>query len=419
MAVKTTTLANGITVLSQDYTHLETVALGIWTKTGARDERLEQNGIAHMLEHMAFKGTPTRSARAIAEEIEAVGGDLNAATSMETTSYTARMLKQDWPMALNVLADIVSNPLFEPHELERERGVVLQEIAAANDTPDDLVYDLGHAAAFPDQAVGRAILGTSERIAAFTPDHLHAFRNDHYTAAKMVISAVGRIDHDALVEQVSGHFESFPTAEVEPRPQAVFTGGSKLLEKPLDQTHVLLSFPTIGYRHRDIYALQILSVILGGGMSSKLFQKVREEHGLCYAIYAHVSAFEDIGLFSVYAATGPELAGKLIDVSSDTILSLAADITSADLERARRQIRAGLVMSLESAAGRADQIARQYMARGKVTEIKEIVAKIEAVGLADVRRLAETVFNCDRPSFSCVGALTHLPTFENMARRFS
>ncbi len=418
MSVKQTTLDNGITVLSQDYPHLETVALGVWTKAGARDEREAENGIAHMLEHMAFKGTSKRNARQIVEEIEAAGGDLNAATSMETTTYNARVLKDDWPMALDVLGDIICDPLFEPDELAREQDVVLQEIAAANDTPDDVVYDLGHAIAFRDQAVGRAILGTQEKVASFTPQNLIDFRQCHYSGAKMVVAAAGRIDHEEFAAQVAKDFSTIKSGAPTPRPRAEFSGGQSVLEKPLDQTHILMSFPTSGYLHEDIYALQILSIVLGGGMSSKLFQQVREQRGLCYAVYAHVSAFQDGGLFSVYAGTAPDKAGELVEVASQTILTMADDVSRAELERARNQIKAGLVMSLESSAGRADQLARQYMAFGAVPEIPHIIEKIEAVTLDDLKRLAIEIFTKGQLSFAAVGSLAKLPPYEDVVARF-
>lgn len=418
MSVDKTELSNGITVLSQDYDHLETVALGVWTKAGARDENKEQNGIAHMLEHMAFKGTRHRSARQIVEEIEAAGGDLNAATSMESTTYNARVLKDEWSNALNVLADIICEPLFEEDELNRERDVVLQEIAAASDTPDDVVYDLGHEVAFPDQAIGRAILGTSERVSAFTTQNLHEFRNAHYGSSRMVVAAAGRIDHDAFATQVAETFASIGNARPLERPAATFKGGQALSEKPLDQTHILMSFPTIGYGHEDIYAVQILSIILGGGMSSKLFQNVREEHGLCYAVYAHVSAFQDAGLLSIYAGTAPEKVDQLVSVTSDTILTMTDNVLQAELDRAKNQIKAGLVMSLESAAGRAEQLARQYMAFGHVPEIATIIEKIDSVTLADLNRLAKQIFGGGKLSFAAVGSLAKLPAYEQVATRF-
>jgi len=419
MNVEKTKTANGITVISQDYAHLETVALGVWTKAGARDEHEQENGIAHMLEHMAFKGTGKRTAREIVEEIEAAGGDLNAATSMESTTYTARVLKDDWVGALDVLGDIICDPLFEESELTREQDVVLQEIAAANDTPDEVVYDLGHAIAFRDQAVGRAILGTSERVAGFTAQNLHDFRNSHYGGSQMVIAAVGRIDHQRLADEVAQKFSTIKPGALVERPHAQFSGGLSVSEKPLDQTHILMSFPTIGYRHTDIYAMQVLSIILGGGMSSKLFQQVREERGLCYAVYAHVSAFQDSGLLSVYAGTAPDKVDELVTVTSDTILTMANGVTPAELERAKNQIKAGLVMSLESAAGRADQLARQYMAFGKVPEISEIIEKIENVSLGDVSRLAGKTFNDGKLSFAAVGSLAKLPAYDDVLARFS
>ncbi|HFC05395.1 MAG TPA: insulinase family protein, partial [Rhizobiales bacterium] len=270
----------------------------------------------------------------------------------------------------------------------------------------------------PDQAVGRAILGTSERVYAFTPENLIDFRNMYYGGEQMVVAAAGRIDHHELVERVAQSFDTISPGKKEPRQPARFSGGISVLEKPLDQTHILLSFPTIGYLHKDIYATQVLSIVLGGGMSSKLFQQVREERGLCYAVYAHVSAFEDSGLFSVYAGTAPDKSEELIAVMAQTISSMTSAVSQAELDRAKNQIKAGLVMSLESSSARADQLARQFLAFGEVPGITQIIALIDAVTLADIRRLALQIFACEKPSFAAVGSLAKLPEYDKIRARF-
>ena len=414
-----TKLDNGITVISQNFDHVETVALGTWFRAGARDEQQDEHGIAHMLEHMAFKGTSKRSAQQIAEEIEFAGGDINAATSMETTSYTARVLKEEWRNALNVIADIVCDPQFDDDEMAREQGVVLQEIAASNDMPDDVVYDIGHEAAFPKQSIGRPILGTAQSVSAFGPEHLVSFRNRHYVSENMVVAATGKVNHQEFVEQVAKDFADQKTGAKTKRPAASFSNGCSLVEKPLDQTHILMSFPSVGYLHDDVYAMQVLSIILGGGMSSKLFQKVREERGLCYSVYAHITAFQDTGLFSVYAGTAPDQVEELIDVTTQTILSMENGAGEQELLKAKNQIKAAIVMSLESTAGRAEQLARQYLAIGKVRDTSEIVAKIEAVTMLDIKRLAREVFSGGQLSLAAVGSMQQRPDFDKVIKPFT
>ncbi len=419
MTARISTIVNGIAVLTEYFEHVESVSLAVTAGAGARDETKAQNGIAHMLEHMAFKGTGRRTSRQIAEAIEAVGGDLNAATSMETTSYQARVLKQDWPLAVDVLGDIITDPVFAEDELAMEKDVILQEIAAANDTPDDLVYELGQKKAFPDQAIGRAILGESEQVAGYCDRDLIVFRDQHYHGGKIVVSAAGKIDHDEFVDQVAEKLGGMKAGKKDGREAARFAGGLSIAEREhLDQTHILLSFPTVGYRDDDIYAIQVLSVILGGGMSSRLFQDVREARGLCYAIYSHVSAYEDKGMFSIYAGTAPDKVGELIEVASDSLLSMTKSCKMHELQRARNQIKAALLMSLESPAARADQIARQYLAFGKVREIAEIIAKIEAVSLEDIKRLVVSLMQPGLLSMSAVGDCRSLPDYNTVTGRF-
>lgn len=414
-----TRLDNGVHVLSHTMAGLETVALGVWVGAGARDESQAEAGIAHLIEHMAFKGTPTRSARAIAETIEAAGGEINAATSMETTAYHARVLADDWPLALEVLADILVNPLFEDDELDREKQVVVQEIAAARDTPDDLVFDLAQKAAFADHPLGRDILGEPDRVAGFSAGQLRAFRLANYHGQRMVVAAAGRIDHDRLVARTRDLIADVPAGAPARWSPATFVGGPASVERPLDQTHLVLAFPAPGYRDDDIYALQVYAGLLGGGMSSRLFQDARERRGLCYSIFSYPSAFRDCGLFSVYAAGAPASAGELSEVICRNLVDAAENPTDDELARARAQLKAGLVMSLESATARADQIARQFLAHGRVTPIGEIIARIDAVGREDVRRVAARVLAGVAPAFAAVGVLHGLPDYDTIAARFA
>jgi predicted Zn-dependent peptidase len=419
MTVKITTLANGLTVMSHPMPHIETVALGIWVKAGARDELPEENGIAHFLEHMAFKGTKRRTAQGIAEEIENVGGEINAATGMETTTYYARVMKEDWKLALDILADIFVESTLDEDEMERERDVILQEIAASKDQPDDLVFDLFQSASYGDHPLGRSILGPMERVESMSREQMLAWRNRNYWASRMVVCAAGNIDHDAFAkeaEKLLGHIESGSGPQ---RQSPVFTSGSNTEPKPLDQTHIVLGFAAPNYKDPRIYQLQVLSSVLGGGMSSRLFQEVREKRGLCYSVFAYGTSYEDVGQLGVYAATSPDHTPELIDVTADVMLSMAKGVTPREIARAKAQLKTSLVMNLENASSRADQIARQFLAFGEVPRVSHLVSRIEAVEAEDVRILAENIFSGSKPSLSAVGQLSTLANYASIAARFA
>ena len=419
MSVEITRLNNGIHVVTHHMPHLETAALGIWVKAGARDERAEENGIAHFLEHMAFKGTPRRSARAIAEEIESAGGEINAATGMETTTYYARVLKQDWALALDILADIFTSPELDAEELERERDVILQEIAAAHDQPDDLVFDLAQAASFGGHPLARSILGTEELIGGVTRQQTLDWRNRNYRGSRIVVAAAGHIDHKAFAAEAERLLGGIEPGSDPQRETPSFLPTCRSAEKPLDQAHIVLSFAAPSYRDPDIYVLQVLSNILGGGMSSRLFQEVREKRGLCYSVFSFGSAYEDAGQVGVYAATSPEHANELLDLTSEIMLSVAQGVTEAEVARAKSQLKASLVMNLESASARADQIARQFLAFGEVPAIPALTAKIEAVTPEQVRALAERLFRHQKPAFSAVGHIGQMAAYDTITRHFA
>ena len=419
MAVEITRLENGIHVITDTMPHLQTVALGTWVRAGARDERLDQNGIAHMLEHMAFKGTSSRNAMQIAKEIEAAGGDINAATAMETTSYYARVLKDDWLMALDILSDILMDPVFAADELAREQDVILQEIAAANDTPDDLVFDLAQTAAYPDHALGRSILGTSKQVAEYQVSDINGYRDAHYTGERLIVSAAGNIEHEAMVAETRARLGKLPEGKGNSWQAPEFAGGPQLVERPLDQTHIVLSFPGLGYREDGLFSQQVLAGVLGGGMSSRLFQEVREKRGLCYSVFGFASSYADGGNISVYAATAPDKSAELMNVTSDVIQSLVDQVDDEEVERAKAQIKASLVMSLESASGRCDQIARQFFAFGEVPDITHFMTKVDEVSASGLKSLAGQLFKHPKPAFAAVGDLSGLDSYELMAARFA
>lgn len=419
MTPKLTTLDSGLRVVSYQMPELQTTSLGIWVKAGARNESAAQNGIAHYLEHMAFKGTSKRSALQIAEEIEDVGGEINASTSMEMTAYYARVLKDDAPLAIDILSDIILDPKFDKDELERERGVILQEIAASIDTPDDLVFDLAQKAAYPDHPLGRPILGSAEAVSQYDGAAIAAYRDQHYAAPSILVSAAGAIEHDQLVDLAQSALSALPSEAGPKWDGASYGGGVHTVEKPLEQSHVVLCFKAPGYHSKDIYALQVLSGILGGGMSSRLFQEVREKRGLCYSIFSYASAYEDTGLLTVYAATGPRDTSELIDVVSDQLRGIAGSVSENEVKRARTQLKAGLMMSLESSSARANQIARQLLLYNRVVSPEEIIEKIDAVDVAAISQLATGLFEHARPSLGAVGDLSGLAPYDRIAAQFA
>lgn len=390
MSVQHHTLSNGFQIVTEHMPGLQSASVGIWVKAGGRHERSDQNGIAHFLEHMAFKGTASRSALEIAEMIEDVGGYINAYTSREVTAYYTRVLKNDVGLSLNLLFDILQKSVFEAKEIEIERGVILQEIGQALDTPDDVIFDWLQETAYPDQALGRSILGPSEQVSVFDRDNLIAFIKEHYRPNRMILSAAGAVDHDAIVKFAESTFGNLPAMHsAEKFSTARFQSGEFRKQKDLEQAHLALAFESPGYLHDDIYAAQIYSIALGGGMSSRLFQEIRENHGLCYTIFAQAGAFSDTGMMTIYAGTNAEQLPQLMKLTFDELSRAAEDMSQVELDRARAQMKAGMLMGLESASNRAERLARMVQIWGHVPLIEETVAKIENVSLEKLRQFAE------------------------------
>lgn len=390
MTVELSELPNGLRVVTHRMPHLETASLGIWVNTGARAELKNEHGVAHMLEHMAFKGTPSRSAQRIAEEIETAGGGLNAATSFESTDYLARVLKEDVPLALDLLSDILLNPVFAEEELERERDVVMQEIAAAEDTPDGLIFELAQEAAFPGQPLGRTILGSAASVRNMRTGDLRAYRQATYAASCMVLGAAGAVDHEAVAAAAGRLFAGLNPSASRPQEPARYTGGHKAFAKRFEQSHIVIAFEGPCYTDSDFFTAKIYATLLGGGMSSRLFQEVRERRGLCYDIDSFDWSFSDTGLFGVHSATGFKQARELITVVLDELTSLAGQGPAPEeVARAKAQIKAGLLMSLESSEARANQLAREILVFGRTLSTAELVEEIESVTPEKVRSLAE------------------------------
>ncbi len=385
MSVEVTTLKSGINVVTDTMPHLETASLGVWVASGSRDERRDEHGISHFLEHMAFKGTRRRTARQIAEEIEAVGGDLNAATGAETTAYYARVLKADVPLALDVLADILSDPTFDREEIAREQSVIVQEIGAVADTPDDLIFEHLNAIAFPDQPLGRSILGTAKTVRSFQGGMLRDYLGRNYRAPDIVVAAAGAVDHAAVVAEVEKRFSSFIGPD-SPLPEpAKFGGGSHVEKRELEQVHIAMALPGVAVTDPTLYSLQVFTSILGGGMSSRLFQEARERRGLCYSIYSFHMPYSDIGMFGLYAGTDATDMSELMRVIVGEIAGTADTISEPEIARAKAQMKAGLLMALESSGARIDQLARQMITRGRPMTVEELVEKVDAVTVETAR----------------------------------
>ena len=403
MSVEVTRLSSGLSVVTDRMPHLESASLGVWVGSGSRDENPDEHGISHLLEHMAFKGTKQRTARQIAESIEAVGGDLNAATSVESTAYYARVLKADVPLALDVLSDILSEPAFDVEELRREQNVIVQEIGATEDAPDDLVFDRLQEIAFPKQSVGRSILGTPETVRSFNSTRLRAYLNRNYRAPDMLVAAAGAIEHGRIVAEAEKRFASFlgPAAPV-PQP-ASFSGGTRVETRDLEQVHIAVALQGLPVSDPELYSLQVFTSVLGGGMSSRLFQEVRENRGLCYAIHAFHMPYADTGLFGLYAGTDETDAPELMRVMIDEIGNATETLNEAEIARAKAQMKAGLLMALESSEARLGQIARQMLAYGRPIPLDEIVAKVDAVTVERARAAGAALIRRSRPAIAALG----------------
>lgn len=388
MSARLTTLPNGLRIVTEHMPGLQSASIGLWVTAGGRHERVEQNGIAHFLEHMAFKGTPRRTALQIAEAIEDVGGYINAYTSKEMTAYYARVLSGDVGLALDVISDIVLNPVFHEGDIETERHVILQEIGQTLDTPDDIIFDWLQEASYPDQPFGRTILGLEERVAGFGAADLRTFVAEHYGPDHMILSAAGGVDHDAIVAQAEGIFAGVRPVGNGALVPARFHGTERREVKDLEQAHFALSLEAPGYRDDAVYAAQVYAMAMGGGMSSRLFQKIREERGLCYSIFAQSAAYEDTGSITIYAGTSGDEVADLSDLTLAELKRSAEDMTEAEVARARAQLKAGMLMGLESPSSRAERLARLLSIWGRVPEVAEAVARIDAVDVAAVRAYA-------------------------------
>ncbi|WP_119300349.1 M16 family metallopeptidase [Dongia deserti] len=415
-SVRVTTLSNGFRVATDRMDSVETTSLGVWAGVGTRNEPAEHNGVAHLLEHMAFKGTRRRSARDIVVEIEDVGGFLNAYTGREQTAYYAKVLAEDTPLVVDILADILQNSVFDTEELARERAVVLQEIGQAEDTPDDIVFDHFQETAFPNQAMGRPVLGRAEIVRDLPRDVVAGYMASRYRAGQMVLAAAGRIDHDALVEMAEKLFAGLPAGAVPPSERARYAGGDGRYTRDLEQVHLVLGFEGVTYTDADYYVAAVLSQLVGGGMSSRLFQEIREKRGLVYSIHSFASSYADGGIFGVYAGTGEKEVAELLPVVCDELAKLPHDLTDQEVERAKAQLRAATLMSREKPSARCEQLASQLLVYGRPIPPAEAVARINAVTIDDLARLARRLTQSP-PTLTSMGPVGRVMEYGALTRR--
>ena len=414
MSVTQTALDNGVRVVSDRMDSVESVSIGVWVNVGARNEDASNNGVSHLLEHMAFKGTDRRSSLDIATEIENVGGHLNAYTSRETTVYYATVLKENVDLALDIISDIVLNSTFDEQELDRERGVVLQEIGQANDTPDDIIFDLFQETAYPDQPLGRPILGTADIVASMPRATLVDYIGAQYGGDRMVLAAAGNLDSDDLLSRAETAFAGLSLTAAPPPVAGRYQGGDLRDERDLEQAHLVMGFDGVGFTDDDYYPLAVLSTALGGGMSSRLFQEVREKRGLVYSIYTFSSAFTDGGIFGIYAGTGEAQLAELVDAVSGELRRVAEEpMNDAELARSRAQIKASVLMSLESTSSRAERLARHLTIFDRIIPVEEMAQRIDAVSAEDIRRTAERILSSP-PTVTAMGPVGGLADYETV-----
>ena len=416
--LKITELDNGLRVVTQNMPGLETVAMGIWNSIGGRDEVESNNGVAHLLEHMAFKGTKTKNALQIAETIEDVGGYINAYTSKEVTAYHVRLLADDLHHGVDILTDILQNSTFAEDELNRERGVIIQEIGMYLDTPDDMIFDYWQEKAYPNQSMGRSILGKTDIIKNISREEVKCFMADNYNPKKMIISAAGKINHDQFVEMIKNSCTNLPIGKSNKREKANFLSGEYREEKKLEQIHLLLGFEGIDLYHDDYFSLDIFASLLGGGMSSRLFQEIREKRGLVYGISSFSASYTDTGMFGIYCGTGENQIQELIPVLFNELNTSPSSISEKEIDRGKASLKASLMMSRESSNSRCRSAANQLLNHNRIIDPSEILEKINAVSKESVERIARQIVKGPM-TISSIGPIKNLEKLEQIQSRLN
>ena len=400
--IQQTTLKNGLTVVTDTMTDVQTLSVGVFIDSGSRRETPENNGVAHFLEHMAFKGTKTRTAEQIAREIEDVGGYMNAYTSLENTAYYCRLMKEDLAIGVDVLADILSNSTFDETEMNRERGAILQEISMYKDSPDDVVVDNLRELQYPDQAIGWPILGSVENVKKMTADHLRDYVNNYYHANHMIVAAAGAVDHNELVKMAEEKFGHFTSKELPEFEQPSYKSGETWTHRPeLEQVYVAYSWPSAGALDKDYYVHTMLAAVMGQGMTSKLWQEVREKRGLAYSVYASNSPYKDHGTFNVFAGTGKESLEELAGIVQNVLKS--AEMTQEELQRAQKGAASSIAMAMESCEARMERLANHLFTYKRIVPIEEALEKVYAVTLSDLETARTSIIQDNLLAVSVVG----------------
>ena len=418
MTLNISRTSNGLTVITDEMPHIETAAMGLWIGCGTRHENMDQNGIAHMVEHMLFKGTKKRTAEQISVESENRGADLNAYTSRERTAYYMHLLKDDVTFAADMISDMVQNSTFPDEEIKKEREVIAQEIGMYMDTPDEHVFDLMQEVAYPDQSFGAPILGIKEVLGKLEKQDMDAYVKRQYGTDNMAFIASGNVDHQKMVDDIEKSFSTLPQKSTLIDAKPDYRGGHHYEVRELEQAHLVLSFEGVSLTDEDYFAARLLAVLLGGGMSSRLFLEIRENRGLVYSVYAFNQGYSDTGLFGVYAGTGESSLTELLPVLCEELHKTKTLITEEELKRAKMQIRAAILMSRESPYKRANMIARHYLQYQKPLDIFEQIEKLEKVTVDDIKRVASRIFK-GKPTVTALGPVGSLETYNNICGRFA
>jgi predicted Zn-dependent peptidase len=406
-----TTLDNGVRVITEAMPHVRSVSVGIWIGSGSRRETPEQNGISHFIEHMLFKGTTSRSAEDIARSVDSIGGNLDAFTAKELVCFNTKVLDQHLSQAFDVLADLVLNPMFRPEDIEKEKGVILEEIKMEADSPDYLVHEIFSSNFWKDHPLGKPILGTPQTVRRFDDTMIRDFYRSVYVPSNLVVTAAGNLTHERLTGLVRQHFESLPAGGSRPAEQAPSTHARIALrnKKSLEQVHLCLGVPSYPLPHAERFACYVLNTLLGGGMSSRLFQNIRERQGLAYAVFSELNPYRDTGCLSIYAGTSVESARKVVEsITREFRLLKEQGVGEEELRRAKDHLKGSLMLGLESTASRMSNLARQEMYFGKFFTLDELVDSIEAVTGEDVQRTARTFFDSRQIALTVLGNLEDL-----------
>jgi predicted Zn-dependent peptidase len=400
-------LPNGLRIVTETITYVQSVALGIWVGVGARDEPDSERGISHVIEHMLFKGTPTRTAQQIADEIDTIGGDINAFTSKENTCYYVRILSEHVPVAVDVLTDMFLNSLIDPDELTLEKNVILEEIKRRDDEPDDLVHDVFSETAWPGHVLGKSVIGFPETVAKFTREDLKNYMSKRYTPDTIVVAAAGNLSHEQIVAMISerfGHLTGERSSWRLPDQEPVFVPETAYIEKPIEQVNLVIGTKAYSQLSDNKYKLSVLDNVLGGSMSSRLFQEIREKRGLAYSVGSYSQMFREGGYFGVYAGTGAETAAQVIDlIKTEFANVLKNNITEKELKRAKNQFRGSIVIAQEGMNSRMMRIGQNELTYDRVIPIAETLEKIDAVTLDDIADAANHLFGDDAYAMATVG----------------